>query len=106
MRRLLTDPTNPGKSLLGAFLAAGQQGVSALSITHRPMAAGPRRQAESRPPPTRPIQPTASPDTASAHFEGYLQVPTDGPYRFFAELGDTGAAAALTAGFARSDRAV
>src|SRR5439155_24154108 len=31
--------------------------------------------------------------TASAHFEGYLQVQTDGPYRFFAELGDTGAGA-------------
>src|SRR5260370_33406533 len=33
--------------------------------------------------------------TGSAHFAGYLQVPTDGPYRFCAELGDIGAAAAL-----------
>lgn len=31
--------------------------------------------------------------TASCQFTGYLQVPTDGPYRFFAELGDVGATA-------------
>src|SRR5262249_59701180 len=29
--------------------------------------------------------------TQSAHFEGFLQVPTDGPYRFFAELGNQNA---------------
>ena len=29
--------------------------------------------------------------TQSCHFEGYLQAPTDGPYRFFAELGNLGA---------------
>ena len=31
------------------------------------------------------------PGTASCHFEGYLQVSTDGPYRFFAELGNLNA---------------
>ena len=45
---------------------------------------------------TNTADPTNSkPATRSAHFEGYLQVATDGPYRLFAELGDIGASAAL-----------
>jgi hypothetical protein len=89
---LLTDPSNPGKSLLGAFLALGQQGVSACYFTSTDGSGTP--QATGTAATTDTADPTNSkPGTASAHFEGYLQVATDGPYRFFAELGDTGAAA-------------
>jgi hypothetical protein len=91
---LLTDPSNPGKSLMGAFLAVGQQGVSAsffasLDGTGAAQAGGIAVTADTADPTNN------KPGTASAHFEGYLQVPTDGPYRFFAELGDVGAAAQL-----------
>lgn len=92
---LLSDPTSKGTSLLGAFLAAGQPGVSALFFSSAD-GTGPSQSggvaattSTSDPINTTPLT------TRSAHFEGYLQVPTDGPYRFFAELGDTGAAAAL-----------
>lgn len=92
---LLSDPTTKGTSLLGAFLAAGQQAVSALFYPSVD-GSGPSQSGG-----TASTTTTADPTntkpliTKSAHFEGYLQVPTDGPYRFFAELGDTGAAAAL-----------
>ena len=85
---LLNDPNNPGKSLLDAFLAAGQPGVSAWyydknsALVARGIAAT-----------TDTADPTNSVGTVRCHFEGYLQAPTDGPYRFFAELGDAGAQA-------------
>jgi hypothetical protein len=91
---LLSDPANIGKSLLGAFLAVAQTGISAsyyssANGTGTPQAAGIAATTDT-------ADPTNSqPGTASAHFEGYLQAPTDGSYRFFAELGDIGAAAAL-----------
>jgi ABC toxin-like protein/neuraminidase-like protein/virulence plasmid A protein len=91
---LLADPTDPGKSLLGAFLALGQQGVSAAYYTSTDGSGNP--QASGLAATTDAADPTNSkPGTASTHFEGFLQVPTDGPYRFFAELGDAGAAASL-----------
>jgi hypothetical protein len=92
---LLNDPSNPGKSLLQSFLAVGQQGVSA-SFYNSPNPAG-TAQAAGIAATTDTADPTNSkPGTGSAHFEGYLQVPTDGPYRFFAELGDVGATASFT----------
>jgi ABC toxin N-terminal region len=83
---LLNDPSSPGRSLLQTFLAAGRQGVSAsyFDANSALLASGI----------------AATTDTAdatnsvagavSSHFEGYLQVPTDGPYRFFAQLGNVG----------------
>jgi hypothetical protein len=92
---LLNDPSNPGKSLLGAFLAVGQPGVSAAYYSSADESGA--LQATGIAATTDTADPTNNkPGTASAHFEGYLQVPTDGPYRFFAELGDVGAAAALS----------
>jgi hypothetical protein len=89
---LLADPSNPGKSLLGAFLGVGQQGVSAYYYAP----GGTTPQASGTAATTDTADPTNNvPGTASCHFEGYLQVPTDGPYRFFAELGNTGATALL-----------
>lgn len=87
---LLSDPTNPGESLLKAFLKIGQQGVSA---TYYPSvdesgAAGVSGVAAT----TDTSDPTNSAGgTRSCRFEGYLQVPGDGPYRFFVELGNLNA---------------
>ncbi len=91
---LLSDPSNPGKSLLGSFLAPGTPGVSATYFA----------SVDRSGPPLLPTGPALTTDTAdpsnpnankagtgSCHFEGYLQAPTDGPYRFFAELGNLGA---------------
>jgi hypothetical protein len=91
---LLSDPSNPGKPLLGAFLSLGKQGVSASYYTSSDGTGAAQDSG------TAVTADTADATNqgggiASAHFEGYLQVPTDGPYRFFAELGNTGSAALL-----------
>jgi len=87
---LIADPSNPGKSLLGSFLGIGQQGVTAYyyaQVSTTPQASGTAASTDT-------ADPTNSvPGTASCHFEGYLQVPTDGPYRFYAEVGNAGATA-------------
>lgn len=88
---LLNDPGNPGKSLLQAFLAVGQPGVSASYYDKNSalLASGIAATAD-----------TADPTNSVAgaircHYEGFLQVYTDGPYRFFAALGNKGAQAAF-----------
>jgi hypothetical protein len=79
---LLNDPNNPGKSLLQTFLAVGQRGVSAFyydknnALLSSEIAVTPDK---------------ADPTVSRCHFEGYLQPSTDGPYRFFVELGNAGA---------------
>jgi hypothetical protein len=83
---LLNDPSNPGKSLLQTFLAVGQPGVSvsyfdASSALLAQGIAGSADTADSKVPAGAAVR---------GHFEGFLQVPTDGPYRFFAELGNAG----------------
>jgi hypothetical protein len=87
---LLSDPTSEGKSLLSTFLGLGTQGVSATyyasaNESGAVLAAGTAATVDTGDP-TNPNAGKAG--TGSAHFEGYLQVPTDGPYRFFAELGN------------------
>ena len=71
---LLTDPSHPGKSLLGAFLALEQEGVSAFYYASTDgsgtaHASGTAATAATDDPSN------GVPGTASAHFEGYLQVP-------------------------------
>jgi peptidoglycan hydrolase-like protein with peptidoglycan-binding domain len=85
---LLSDPGDPGKSLLGAFLSMGQSGVTATyyDSSGNPLLTGSAASVDTTDPTT------SQPGAPRAHFEGYLQVPTDGPYRFFAELGNSGAA--------------
>lgn len=87
---LLNDPSNPGRSLLDAFLALAQPAVSAtyyVSNDQSGAAIGSRSSAT-----TDTNDPSNStPGMHSCRFEGYLQVPTDGPYRFFAELGNNNA---------------
>ena len=91
---LLSDPTNPGKSLMATFLGLAQPGVGAayftsVDATGAAQASGTAATADTADPSN------GKPGTQSARFRGYLQVATDGPYRFFAELGNTGAAALL-----------
>jgi hypothetical protein len=91
---LLSDPSNPGKSLMTTFLGLAQPGVSAayftsVDATGAAQASGTAATADTGDPTN------SKPGTQSARFQGYLQVPTDGPYRFYAELGNTGAAAVL-----------
>jgi len=90
---LLSDPSNPGKALLGSFLGLAQQGVSASyystnSVTNGTLLASGIAANPDTADPTNSVA-----GTASCQFTGYLQVPTDGPYRFFAELGNVGATA-------------
>jgi hypothetical protein len=87
---LLTDPADSGRAILETFLSAGNQGVSATYwIT--PDQSGAVLAAGIQPAVDTAGQPTAR----SARFEGYLQVPVDGPYRFFGQLGNLNAAVAL-----------
>ena len=89
---LLTDPSNQGKSLMGSFLSLGQQGVSAWFYASSD-GSGPS-QASGTASTTDTGDPVNNgPAPKSAHFEGYLQVSTDGPYRFIAQLGNAGATA-------------
>ena len=89
---MLGDPSYPGKPLLDGFIAAGEHGVS-VSYFASTDATGAA------------IQPTSTsataatngkpPATNSIKFQGYVEVPTNGPYRFFVELGKKDAAAQL-----------
>ncbi len=86
---LLNDPSNPGKSLLQVFLAVGQPGASAyyydknnVLLTNGMAATADTADATNN-----------VPGAVRCHYEGFLQVPTDGPYRFFAALGNKGAQA-------------
>lgn len=92
---LLSDPSSPGESLLKSFLAISEQGLSASYYTSptpvgAPQASGVAASADTADPSN------SVPATGSCRFEGYLQVPANGPYRFFAVLGDTDAAASLS----------
>lgn len=94
---LLTDPTVPGRSLLRSCLALANAGVSASYYASADGSGSPLASAIAE---TVDIADVTNPNankagTGSAHFEGYLQVPADGPYRFFAELGDPNAQVAL-----------
>jgi hypothetical protein len=91
---LLNNPNDPGKSLLQAFLALGNPGVSAsyfhsANLSGAAAATGVAISVDTADPTNSALP------TGSCQFEGHLQVPTDGPYRFFAELGNNGAKAAL-----------
>jgi peptidoglycan hydrolase-like protein with peptidoglycan-binding domain len=94
---LLNDPLHAGTSLLPAYLSAGAQGVTATYFaapdgSGTPLATGMAASVDLADP-TNPNAGKAG--TGSAQFEGYLQVPADGPYRFFGGLGNTGARVTL-----------
>ena len=91
---ILADPGYPGHFLQDAFLVLGQQGVSASYYASTDesgpalVSAGITAAGADV---SDPSNTSGVHSTGSAHFEGYLQVPTDGPYRFFAELAQAGA---------------
>jgi hypothetical protein len=87
---LLSDPSDPGKSILDTFLATANQGVTATYWTSSDQSGA---VLASDTPAT--ADTAGHPTARSARFEGYMQVPVDGPYRFFAELGNVNAAVSL-----------
>lgn len=94
---LLADPTRPGKSLLESFSAVADAGVTASYFAS---ADGSGVALSSATAVTADLADPSNPNagqagTGSASFEGYLQVLTDGPYRFFAQLGDQNAQVTL-----------
>jgi peptidoglycan hydrolase-like protein with peptidoglycan-binding domain len=95
---LLADPTRPGKSVQGAFLALGFPGLSA-NFYSSPDQSGPVIGTGAVIAAGADVTDSSNADpaiTASAHFEGFMQVPVDGPYRFFAELANIGAKCVLS----------
>lgn len=88
---LLADPTAPGAPLVDAFAStlAEQVDVTFYASTD---GTGPALLAV-----TSAAADTASkpPTTRSAHIEGYFEVPSPGPYRFFVDLTNSGATAEL-----------
>jgi hypothetical protein len=94
---LLSDPGDPGKSLLQAFLGVGQPGVSGDYYDRNSALLASGIAATMDTAPVFLVEPADAANkvagTVRCHFEGYLQAPTDGPYRFFAELGNAGAQA-------------
>ncbi len=85
---LLSDPSNQGKALLGSFLSLAQPGVSASYFAGTTLLTSGIAATPDTSDPTNSVA-----GATSCSFMGYLQVPTDGPYRFFAELGNAGATA-------------
>jgi hypothetical protein len=94
---LLNDPQHAGTSLLPTYLAAGAQGVTATYFAAPDGSGAPLATAMAASvdlaDPSNPNAGNAG--TGSARFEGYLQVPADGPYRFFGWLGNAGARVTL-----------
>jgi hypothetical protein len=87
---LLNDPSNPGRSLLDTFLAISQTAATATYYASADqsgavLASGLAVTVDTHDPSNN------VPGMHSCRFEGYLQVPTDGPYCFFAELGNNNA---------------
>jgi len=77
---LLVDPTQPDSTLVDGFTAAGDQGIAAAFFAASDGSGNPLE--------TRLVSTADTADrpsgVSSARFEGYLQVPGAGPYRFFA----------------------
>jgi len=99
---LLVDPSQTDKPLLDSFIDSGRRGVSVTffdttdgtgpsikSIVSIPVASTGIKD----PMTDQPIKP---PETRSARFGAYLEVPTSGPYRFSAVLEKQGAEAKLS----------
>lgn len=93
---LLSDPTNPpttgqpANPLLGAFASSADLGVSVAFFASVDGSGA----ASNAPPLASTVDTIGKPNgTNSAHFEGYLEVPSNGAYRFFSELSKSNASA-------------
>ncbi|HEV2665981.1 MAG TPA: neuraminidase-like domain-containing protein, partial [Blastocatellia bacterium] len=95
---LLADPTQAGKSLLDAFMAVYTRGVSVAFYDSTDLTGNPSKTATVTTADTdvkdgaNQIKPAPA---RSARFEGYLEVPAAGAYRFFAVCGKAGVEAEL-----------
>ncbi|MBK9316764.1 MAG: hypothetical protein IPM55_21340 [Acidobacteria bacterium] len=89
---LLADPSQPGKPLLDAFDAVGGRGVSATFFASTGGTGAPLQLASIADTPGTEGKPAAA---NSARFEGYLEVPATGAYRFFVVFGKKDATAEL-----------
>jgi hypothetical protein len=82
---LVADPTQSGKLLLDAFATSGERGVSATFFDSSGAQLGQTRTTETADTAIKvnntPIKPAGA---KSARFEGYIEVPATGAYRFFA----------------------
>ena len=82
--RLLTDPSQSGKLLLDAFAASGERGVSAKFFGSSGTQLGQTITTETADTAIKvdntPVKPAGA---KSARFEGYIEVPATGAYRFF-----------------------
>jgi hypothetical protein len=97
---VLTDPTQPSAPpvpLLNGFIAAGDSGLTATYLSGNLESSGAvlataKVETANTDSVTNPSKPSG---VNSASFEGYLEVPTDGPYSFTAVLPNATATAAL-----------
>jgi peptidoglycan hydrolase-like protein with peptidoglycan-binding domain len=92
---LLADPTQPSRPLLDAFASVAASGLSVSYYASTdgigvPLATGIALTAD-----TTDANTPKPAGTQSARFEGALEVPADGAYRFFAELGKQNAQVTL-----------
>jgi hypothetical protein len=89
---LLADPTQNDQTLLDAFTATGPRGITA-TFSASADGSGPALATVTSPDADTAIKPVG---TNSAQFDGYLEVPAAGAYRFYAVLGKQNAAADLS----------
>ncbi len=95
---LLSDPTQAGKSLLEAFMVVYTCGVSVAFYDSTDLTGSPSKTATVTTADTAVIEganPVKPATARSARFEGYLEVPAAGAYRFFAVCEKAGAEAEL-----------
>ncbi|GLV54300.1 hypothetical protein KDH_11480 [Dictyobacter sp. S3.2.2.5] len=99
---LLSDPTNPpaqaqpGNPLLDAFASSADRGVTATFFVSQDSSGAP----SAAPSLVADVDTAVKPNgTNSVHFEGHIEVPTNGAYRFYIKLGkkDSNAELRLTA---------
>ncbi|WP_438029768.1 neuraminidase-like domain-containing protein [Sorangium sp. So ce233] len=92
---VIADPGAPGAPLIDALMAAGERGASVeffASADGTGSALAPRRTIAA-------VDTTDKPAGAnSARFQGYIEVPASGAYRFFITFGATDAEAVLRLG--------
>ena len=84
---LLSDPSQAGATLLDAFAAAAQSGIAATYFASTDGSGAVLKSGTALSADTADAQAPKPGGASSAHFEGYLEVSSDGPFRFFAEMG-------------------
>lgn len=92
---LLADPTQPSKPLLDAFAGVAANGLSVTYYASTDGTGAPLATSTASTADTADASVPKPAGTQSAHFEGALEVPADGAYRFFAELGKQNAQVTL-----------